>query len=272
MYTDPAVRDFWCFQGGSHHWLHTNRLVQGNSESPSLLEHILGSLPELQGKLLIYIDNIYLRSMDGDMTKHLREIGTMTRALAEYNLLRIATLLDLPMPRTISEIRRMPCGLNSISRHLPWVQAALLPFYQKTAKVCLTARDMEELAPHWQTVRQCLSNVEHLYVPPPGAPLTLRVDTASARVGAVLLAQKSEDPEDKAPVAYFSKATAHSTWREAKAVVGLFSHKTRGDTDDGEKFTVGLTSLGISKDMLVHRPGVQHHVYSHMEASDLPEP
>ncbi|KAJ2550331.1 hypothetical protein GGH95_006091 [Coemansia sp. RSA 1836] len=87
LYSDPTVRDFWCFQGGSHHRLHTSRLMQGNSESPALLEHALGSLPELQDKLMMYIDNIYVRSMDEDVAQHLCEIGTMTRALAEYNLL-----------------------------------------------------------------------------------------------------------------------------------------------------------------------------------------
>ncbi|KAJ2584322.1 hypothetical protein GGH95_000465 [Coemansia sp. RSA 1836] len=106
------------------------------------------------------------------------------------------------------------------------------------------------------------------------------------------------------PVAYFSKVFdrqqdhRHSTWREAKAVVeavqyfypfldgcaklelendasaviGLFSHKTRDDADDLSRFRAALTHLGISKDMLVRRPGVQHYVYSHLEASDLPEP
>ncbi|KAJ2457696.1 hypothetical protein GGF42_002523 [Coemansia sp. RSA 2424] len=154
------------------------------------------------------------------------------------------------MPRMVSEIRRMAGGLNSISRHMPCVQTALLPLYQRTATVRLTAEDVEELAPHWETVRKCLLNQGH----------------------------------------------RHSTWREAKAVVemvqyfyplldgcaklesdasaviGLFSHKTRDDADDLSRFRAELTSLGVSKDMLVHRPGVQHYVYSHFEASDMPDP
>ncbi|KAJ2386669.1 hypothetical protein H4S02_003745, partial [Coemansia sp. RSA 2611] len=44
-------------------------------------------VPELQGKLLIYIDNIYLKSIDGDLTEHIRLIGVMMQALAKYNLL-----------------------------------------------------------------------------------------------------------------------------------------------------------------------------------------
>ncbi|KAJ2550332.1 hypothetical protein GGH95_006092 [Coemansia sp. RSA 1836] len=83
------------------------------------------------------------------------------------------------MPRTVSEIRRMAGRLNSISRHMPWVQTALLPFYHKMAMVCLTAEDVEELVPHWETVQQCLLNAKHLYVPPPRAPLALRIDSAS---------------------------------------------------------------------------------------------
>ncbi|KAJ2332443.1 hypothetical protein GGI00_002786 [Coemansia sp. RSA 2681] len=240
--------------------------------------------------------------MDEDVAKRLHEIGMMTLVLAKYNLLvnvkksvfavtsrvevlgmlrsadgtwevpdkHIATLLDLPMPRTVSEIRRMAGGLNSTSRHMPWVQAALLPFYQKTAKVRRTAGD--------EPVQQCLLSVKHLYVPPTGVPLTLRVDAASAGVGAGLLAQKSKDHEDNAPQGH-----RHSTWRKAKvvieavqyfyplldgcnnleiesdasAVIGLFSHKTQDDANDLSRFRAELTSLGVSKDMLVRRPGVQ---------------
>ncbi|KAJ2783725.1 hypothetical protein GGI18_003493, partial [Coemansia linderi] len=141
---------------GSHNRLQTCRLVQGNSESPAIaqafLEHVLGPVPELQGKLLIYIDNIYLKSIDEDLTEHIRLIGMMMQALAKYNLLlnlkksvfaatsgvdilgmmwsadgswqvpdrRVETLQDLPMPHTVSEIRRLAGGINSISRHMPW--------------------------------------------------------------------------------------------------------------------------------------------------------
>ncbi|KAJ2840480.1 hypothetical protein FBU31_000378 [Coemansia sp. 'formosensis'] len=196
------VRDHWAYQAGSHHCLHTNRLVQGNSESPAIaqafLEHVLGSIPKLQGKLLIYIDNIYLKSTDSDMAEHICLIGVMTRALAEYNLLLnlkksmfaatrgvevlgmmwsadgswkvpdwcIETLQDLPMPRTVSEIWHLAGGINSISRHLPWVQVALLPFYQLTGRSRLTKDDLAELEPHWQTLRNFILNVEHLYIPP----------------------------------------------------------------------------------------------------------
>ncbi|KAJ2337421.1 hypothetical protein GGI00_000247 [Coemansia sp. RSA 2681] len=132
--------------------------------------------------------------------------------------------------------------------------------------VCLTAEDVRETALHWETRRSRYASIQ--------------------------------------PVAYFSKVFdgqqghRHSTWREAKAVVevvqyfypfldgcakleiesdasaviGLFSHKTRDDADDLSRFRAELTSLGVSKDMLVHRPGVQHYVYSHFEASDMPDP
>ncbi|PIA12888.1 hypothetical protein COEREDRAFT_12021 [Coemansia reversa NRRL 1564] len=88
------------------------------------------------------------------------------------------------------------------------------------------------------------------------------------------------------PVAYFSKVFdgsqgyRHSTWRKAKAVVeavkhfyayldgcvnlhiksdasnviGLYSHITGNDSDELSRFRAELTSLGVMREMLVHRP------------------
>ncbi|KAJ1717980.1 hypothetical protein LPJ61_006983, partial [Coemansia biformis] len=107
-------------------------------------------------------------------------------------------------------------------------------------------------------------------------------------VGAVLLAQCSEDPEDLAPVAYFSRTfggqqgSKPSVWREACAayeatkhfypyldgcanfqletdcavVVSLHTHKTTNDGDALAHFKLGLAELGVKKHMIVHRPGV----------------
>ncbi|KAJ1971569.1 hypothetical protein H4R34_005700, partial [Dimargaris verticillata] len=61
----PEHRDFWTFDGGACGRVRTTRLVQGNSQSPAiahaLLMHLFEELPSLRGKLLGYIDNIYLK-------------------------------------------------------------------------------------------------------------------------------------------------------------------------------------------------------------------
>ncbi|KAJ2156941.1 hypothetical protein GGF46_004850, partial [Coemansia sp. RSA 552] len=87
----PDVRDFWCYRNGPHHRLRTTRMVQGNSESPAItqafLEHVLNEIKELWGKLLIYIDNVYLKSTTGDMDEHIQDLGHVVAALDKYNLL-----------------------------------------------------------------------------------------------------------------------------------------------------------------------------------------
>ncbi|KAJ2760919.1 hypothetical protein H4S06_001478, partial [Coemansia sp. BCRC 34490] len=46
------VRDFWCYQGGSHGRLRTARMVQGNSESPAIaqafVEHVFADVTRLK--------------------------------------------------------------------------------------------------------------------------------------------------------------------------------------------------------------------------------
>ncbi|KAJ2805420.1 hypothetical protein H4R20_002099 [Coemansia guatemalensis] len=91
MWLAEDVRDFWCYQGGSHGRVWTTWVVQGNSESPaiaqSFIQHVLGEVPELQGKLLMYIDNIYLKTTTDDLEEHLHDLGFLARALVKYNLL-----------------------------------------------------------------------------------------------------------------------------------------------------------------------------------------
>ncbi|KAJ2608213.1 hypothetical protein H4S08_004535 [Coemansia sp. RSA 1365] len=91
------------------------------------------------------------------------------------------------------------------------------------------------------------------------------------------------------PVAYFSKVFdgmqghCHATWREAKGLVevvnhyysyldgcvnlqvesdastvgSLFAHKKQHNGDDLSCFHAELSALGVTKDLLVHRPEVQ---------------
>ena len=65
---------------------------------------------------------------------------------------RVSGLEGLEMPTTPSAIRRMCGGINAVSAHLPWSQAALLPFYEKSVKQRLSKQDVQELQPHWQHV------------------------------------------------------------------------------------------------------------------------
>ncbi|KAJ2506309.1 hypothetical protein GGI11_006707, partial [Coemansia sp. RSA 2049] len=193
------VRDFWCYQGGSRGRLRTARMVQGNSESPAIAQ--------------AFFEHVF-----ADVSR-LKE-----------------TLQQLPMPRTITQIQRMAGGINAISDHIPWVQAALLPFYLNVGQKRLTKADIEELTPKWKDLQEALLDTRSLYIPPHGAPLTIRVDAAGAGIGAVLLAHEvplnadveaviAPEEEKLRPVAFFSKVFdgvqgyRHSTWREAKAVV-----------------------------------------------------
>ncbi|KAJ2809218.1 hypothetical protein H4R20_000282 [Coemansia guatemalensis] len=85
LHLDPEVRDFWCYQNGPHMHLRTTRMVQGNLESPAIaqafLEQVLGEVPELRAKVLVYIDNIYLKSVSGNCAAHIRDLGAMARVL-----------------------------------------------------------------------------------------------------------------------------------------------------------------------------------------------
>ncbi|KAJ2330260.1 hypothetical protein IWW51_000015 [Coemansia sp. RSA 2702] len=79
------VCDFWVYDGGDLGRIRTKRMVQGNSESPAIaqafIEHVLQPVPELRGKLLLYIDNVYLKSVSGDVREHIRDIGFLLRRM-----------------------------------------------------------------------------------------------------------------------------------------------------------------------------------------------
>ncbi|KAJ2608725.1 hypothetical protein H4S08_004341 [Coemansia sp. RSA 1365] len=111
------------------------------------------------------------------------------------------------------------------------------------------------------------------------------MDAAGVSVGAVLLAQRTEDPNDLAPISYFSRTFSskhsckHSTWHKACAVyeaikyfypylngcinlrfktdcgtvVSLFLYKATSNADPLAQFKLDLTKLGVKKHMIVHR-------------------
>ena len=166
----PEERDHWTYDGGMHGRVRNKRLVQGNSESPAIaqafLTHVFHDMPELRGKWLVYIDNIYIKGITTNRKTHISDLGVLARGLAKYNLLmnlrksiflgtqdisvlgvdwsvggawgvpdyRAADLLKLPQPQTAKEIQRLCGGVNAISAHLPWSQVLLAPFYEMTER------------------------------------------------------------------------------------------------------------------------------------------
>ncbi|PIA12762.1 DNA/RNA polymerase [Coemansia reversa NRRL 1564] len=284
LWLSTDVADYWTYDGGPCGKLCNRRMVQGNSESPAIVQafilHVLEGVSGLQSRLLAYIDNIYIKSTDDDMDAHIADIGTFDH--------RVETLHDLPLPSNLGAIRRLCSGINVIAEHIEWSQALLAPFYKATGKACLSKDNIEALREPWEALKQALLDVKTLFIPPPGAPLVLCTDAAGAGVGAVLLAQHTEDSNDLAPVSYFSRAFGskqgrkHSTWYEActiyeavkyfypyldgcinlrietncGTVVSLFSHKATSNADPLVQFKLGLTELGVKKHMIVHRYGV----------------
>ncbi|KAJ1966892.1 hypothetical protein H4R34_006454, partial [Dimargaris verticillata] len=204
------------FDGGKCGRVHTTQLVQGNSQSPAiahaLLMHIFEELAPLRGKLLGYIDNIYLKSTSGDLTEHIADIGLLVKKLAEWNLLlnleesvflgtdnvdilghhwskdeswlvpdhHVASLQALPMPTMVKGLQQLTSGINAIAAHLPWAAVALAPFHALTGKKRLSKADLAELSPYWDELKHSLMDVRHLYEPHPGEPLTLQVDASEA--------------------------------------------------------------------------------------------
>ncbi|KAJ2495598.1 hypothetical protein GGH96_006334, partial [Coemansia sp. RSA 1972] len=289
LYEDVA--DYWTFDCGHPGKVHTHRMVQGNSESPAIAQafllHVLSGALTLRDKLLVYIDNIYLKSISGDKQEHIEDIGIFVRVLAEAN---VTVNMRKSLWVATCDIEVLGREWSANGNWKPFDHRFLLaPFYAATNKDRLTKADNAELRQPWADLKQALLNVESLYIPPPGAPLVLRTDTARAGVGAVLLVQTSEDPEDLAPVSYFScifggqQGAKHSTWREVcvvyKAVkyfypyldgcvnlrietdcgtvVSLFAHKTNNDADQLAQFKIALTSMGVKKHMLVHQPSIK---------------
>ncbi|KAJ1718717.1 hypothetical protein LPJ61_006502, partial [Coemansia biformis] len=84
------VADFWVYDGARYGKLRTRRMVQGNSESPAIaqafLTFVLGAAESLRGKLLVYIDNVYLKDTAGDEAAHIVDVGIMLCCLAAANI------------------------------------------------------------------------------------------------------------------------------------------------------------------------------------------
>ncbi|KAJ2809220.1 hypothetical protein H4R20_000284 [Coemansia guatemalensis] len=217
----------------------------------------------------------------------------------------VAAYQATKLPKIHAQLQKAKqAGCKHDSRRHALDKAGGDPFYQALsikpteegaavkAKQRLSKAELESLEPHWRDLKVCLMDIKHLYIPPRGTPLTLHVDAASAGIGAVLLAHRSEATDDVMPVAYFSKAFdgmqghRHATWREAKGlleevnhfylyldgcinlqvesdastVILLFAHKTQHDSDDLSQFRAELSALGVTKDLLVHRPGVEQQM------------
>ncbi|KAJ2501619.1 hypothetical protein GGH96_001823 [Coemansia sp. RSA 1972] len=90
LWLHEDVADYWTFDCGQLGKVRTRRMVQGNSESPAIAQafllRVLSGAPSLRDKMLVYIDNIYLKSVSGDEQKHIEDIGVFVRVLAETNV------------------------------------------------------------------------------------------------------------------------------------------------------------------------------------------
>ncbi|KAJ1728368.1 hypothetical protein LPJ61_004068, partial [Coemansia biformis] len=204
----------------------------------------------------------------------------------------VATLQGMYFPMMVSSIRCLCSGINSISKHIPWLQVLLALFYEAMGKAQLTKVDQDALHQPWAALQQVLFNVHNLYIPLPGTPLVLHTDAAGAGVRGVLLAQCSEDPDNLALVTYFShmfgsqQGSKLSMWHEACAtyeavkffypyldscmnfhletdctvIVSLHMHKMANDSDALVHFKLGLSELGMKQHMITHCPGIDQQM------------
>ncbi|KAJ2495621.1 hypothetical protein GGH96_006326 [Coemansia sp. RSA 1972] len=182
------IADYWTFNCGRLGKVRTRRMVQGNSESPAIAQafllHVLSGAPSLRDKLLVYINNVYLKSVSGDEQKHIEDIGVFVRVLAEANVM-VNMRKSLWVATCDVEVLGREWSANCNWK--PFDHRFLLaPFYAATNKDRLTKADNAELRQPWADLKQALLNIESLYIPPPGAPLVLRTDAARAGVGAEL--------------------------------------------------------------------------------------
>ncbi|KAJ2607691.1 hypothetical protein H4S08_004743 [Coemansia sp. RSA 1365] len=121
-------------------------------------------------------------------------------------------------------------------------------------KLCLTKADINALRKPWAALKQALLDVKSLYIPLLGVLLVLCTDAVGTGVGAVLLAQCSEDPNDQAPVCYFLRTFGGNT------VVSLFLHKALNNANPLAQFKLSLTELDMKKHMTMHCRGVDQQM------------
>ncbi|KAJ1927980.1 hypothetical protein IWQ60_002486, partial [Tieghemiomyces parasiticus] len=168
-----------------------------------LLMQVFNKLPSLRGKLIGYIDSIYLKSPSGHVDNHLSGLQALVCKLANWNMTinlskrvilgrqdidilgfrwsqggtwtlpdsRVACLYKMSMLTTVKAIQRLTGGVNSIAGHLPWASVT---------KTRLSKADIDNLRPYWDSLTTALCDVKNLYEPQPEEPLTLRVDAAEA--------------------------------------------------------------------------------------------
>ncbi|KAJ1856102.1 hypothetical protein GGF49_002014 [Coemansia sp. RSA 1853] len=239
------VADYWTFDCGRLGKVRTRRMVQGNSESPAIAQafllHVRSGAPSLRNKMLVYVDNIYLKSASGNEREHIADIGVFVwgrkwSANGDWKPFdhHMAALQSLPQPTTVSEIQHMNGGINTIVEHIPGLQFLLAPFYAATSKERLTRADNAELRQPWADLKQALLNAQYYW----------------RKVCVVYEAVKYFYP-------YLDGCVNLRIETDCRMVVSLFVHKVDNDADQLAQFKLALTSMDIKKVMLVHRPGIK---------------
>ncbi|PIA12767.1 DNA/RNA polymerase [Coemansia reversa NRRL 1564] len=262
----PEQRDFWTYEGGSSAGrVRTTCLVQGNSKSPMIAQAFLmkmfADMLELDGKLLGYIDNIYLKTTKNDVYSHIKEVGILLCTLAHWNVLanlskaeflmtknlnilgywwsaggtwkvpddRIATLQNLPMPTAGKALRRLCGGVQAISQHVPGSSLLLAPFHALSGKKgSLTLIEHQELEPHWKNLKRTLLNTAHLYKPEPAWGLIRAVENFYT---------------------YLDRCTNLSIEVDATTSLGLFGHKGKCPVDELSNLRSQLAAMGQNEDV-----------------------
>ncbi|KAJ1731951.1 hypothetical protein LPJ61_002278 [Coemansia biformis] len=267
------VADFWVYDGACYGKLRTQCMVQGNSESPAIaqafLTFVLGMAESLCSKLLVYINNVYLKDMAGNEAVHIMDVSIMLCCLAAANITVnmqkllwcatsgmevlgcawsadhswvpfdhcVMTLQGMDFPAMVSSIRRLCGGINSISEHIPWSHVLLAPFYEAMGKC---SEDPDDLAP--VAYFSCTFGGQQ------GSKLSVWCEACTAYEAA------------KHFYPYLDGCTNFQLETDCAVVVSLHMHKTTNDGDVLAHFKLGLAELGVKKHMIVHRPGIDQQM------------
>ncbi|KAJ1734158.1 hypothetical protein LPJ61_001216 [Coemansia biformis] len=267
------VTDFWVYDGTCYGKLRTQCMVQGNSESlviaQAFLTFILGVAESLRGKLLVYINNVYLKDTAGNEAAHIMDVGIMLHCLAAANITVnmqkllwcatssvevlghswstdhswalfdhcVMTLQGMDFPAMVNSIWRLCSGINSISEHIPWSQALLVPFYEATGK---HSEDPDYLAP--------VMYFSHTFGGQQGSKPSVWRKACTAYEAA------------KHFYLYLDGCTNFWLETDCAVVVSLHTHKTTNDGDALAHFKLGLAELGMKKHMIMHCPGIDQQM------------
>ncbi|KAJ1732714.1 hypothetical protein LPJ61_001918 [Coemansia biformis] len=235
------VADFWVYDGAHYSKLRTWHMVQGNSESPAIaqafLTHILGVTKSLRGKLLVYIDNVYLKDMAGDEAVHIMDVGIMLRCLAAANI-------------TVNMWKSLWCATSSME-----VLGCMWSVDHSWA-------DQDALRKPWAALQQALLNVCTLYQsddPEDLVPVAYFSRTFGGQQGSKPSIWREACAAYEA-IKYFYPYLdgCANFWLETDCavIVSLHTHKTTNDGDVLAHFKLGLAELGVKKNMIFHCPGV----------------